>query len=305
MHRLGTLGDRAVVVEVPPSVDGPHLIYRNELFGAPIRNDADTVWMKERQIETMYRTRFDDRRHAGETLDRLYVESAGGRATTERAWLIAVAHPRLPRLRDRLTRDCARGVLTEAGRLGIRFAGQGGFHPLENVDGLNPRPGLRRWVAVNAAVGDPSPRKEAWASLHHDGSVTLAAAVGSQRASHDSYFKGSQVPAAAIEGSVADLMALVRATADVTGDDEYDVRVGIEWSGFEPLTIPTMDNFGHVFYGASYPLHRYVPVESTIKAAAPYVDFHWQVHDLAQDCVNQGGVSNVTTIQPPARDEPA
>lgn len=33
VHRLGPEGGRAVVVEVPASVDGPHLIYRNEYFG--------------------------------------------------------------------------------------------------------------------------------------------------------------------------------------------------------------------------------------------------------------------------------
>jgi predicted HTH transcriptional regulator len=59
VHRLGAEGERAVVVEIPASVDGPHLIYRNDFFGAPVRNDSDTVWMKERQIEAMYRARFD------------------------------------------------------------------------------------------------------------------------------------------------------------------------------------------------------------------------------------------------------
>jgi predicted HTH transcriptional regulator len=59
VSRLGAEGQRAVVVEVPASIDGPHLIYRNELFGAPVRNDSDTSWMKEREIEAMYRARFD------------------------------------------------------------------------------------------------------------------------------------------------------------------------------------------------------------------------------------------------------
>lgn len=40
VHRLGSEDKRAVVVEVPASIDGPHLIYRNELFGAPVRNDS-------------------------------------------------------------------------------------------------------------------------------------------------------------------------------------------------------------------------------------------------------------------------
>jgi hypothetical protein len=44
-----------MVVVVPASTEGPHLIYRDDLFGAPIRNDADTEWMKERQIDAMYR----------------------------------------------------------------------------------------------------------------------------------------------------------------------------------------------------------------------------------------------------------
>jgi hypothetical protein len=47
---LGGEGNRCVAVAVPASVDGPHLIYRNDFFGAPIRNDADTVWMKEREV---------------------------------------------------------------------------------------------------------------------------------------------------------------------------------------------------------------------------------------------------------------
>lgn len=74
-YRIGDAGNRAVVLVVPISVDGPHLVYRNDYFGAPVRNDADTVWMRERQIEAMYRARFDERRHATEAIDSLYAES--------------------------------------------------------------------------------------------------------------------------------------------------------------------------------------------------------------------------------------
>ena len=95
VHRLGT-ECRAVAVVIPASVDGPHLIYKNDFFGAPIRNDADTAWMKERQIEAMYRARFNERRRATEAVDSLFAEAAEGRDTAERAWLIAVAHPRVP-----------------------------------------------------------------------------------------------------------------------------------------------------------------------------------------------------------------
>ena len=74
----------------------------------------------------------------------LYDEAAAGRDSDNRAWLIAVAHPRIPRSRDRLTREEARAVLTKTEGLALTFAGRGGIHPLENVDCDNLRPGLRR-----------------------------------------------------------------------------------------------------------------------------------------------------------------
>jgi len=50
--------------------------------------------MKERQIEAMYRGRFEEQRHAAEALDHLYSELIAGRDTDQRAWLIAVGRPR-------------------------------------------------------------------------------------------------------------------------------------------------------------------------------------------------------------------
>jgi hypothetical protein len=301
VHRLGSVGRRAVVVEVAASVDGPHLIYRNDYFGAPLRNDSDTVWMKERQIEAMYRARFDERRHAAEALDMLFGEASVGRDSDRRAWLVAVAHPRIPRIRERPTRDDARVVLSRSEHLALTYAGNGGIHPLESVDLMNPRPGLRRWVAVNMATDERSLWKESWLGILHDGSVTLAAAVGGHRKSSDGYFEGWQVESSAVECAVADLMALIRATAETTDNDEYDVRVGIEWTGGQPLTILTKDNSGFTYDGVSVPLHRYTPVQTTVDASESDLEFHWHVHDLAQDCVNQGGISNVLMIQPPPR----
>lgn len=303
--RLGEEGDRAVVVEVPASVDGPHLIYRNDYFGAPVRNDSDTVWMKERQIEAMYRARFEERRHATEALDALYAEASAGRDTGVRAWLIAVAHPRIPRLQDRMTRETARKVLSKAEGVALSFARNRGVHPLESVDRMNPRPGLRRWVAVNTATSQYSAWKEAWASIHHDGSVTLSAAVGGHPSGHGSaspgpsYFEGREVESTAIECAVADLMAVLRTTAEATAADEYDVRVGIEWEGENPLLILTQDTMGFTYRDVSTPLHRYSPVETTVNAQGSEADFSRHVHDIAQDCVNQGGVSNLLLIQPP------
>ncbi len=42
IYRIGEPGRRAMAVVVPASTDGPHLLFKDKFFGAPIRNDADT-----------------------------------------------------------------------------------------------------------------------------------------------------------------------------------------------------------------------------------------------------------------------
>lgn len=297
IHRLGT-ECRAVAVVIPASVDGPHLIYKNDFFGAPVRNDSDTVWMKERQIEVMYRARFDERRRATEAVDTLFTEAAEGRDADKRAWLVAVAHPRIPGALTRLTRDEAREVFKAARTTTLSFSKNTGVHPLENVEHVNPRPGLRRWVAPNTATGDRSIWKEAWASVHHDGSVSLAATVGGHRMSVDGYFEGWQVEGRGIESAVADFMALVHANAQALHQDEYDVRVGVEWAGEQPLSILTVDGSGFTYDGVSTPLRAFTSIRSTVRASASAADFHRQVYELAEDCVNQGGLTHLHVINP-------
>lgn len=303
IHRLTGNGQRAVIVEIPPSVDGPHLIYKNDFFGAPIRNDADTIWMKEWQIEAMYKARFDERRHATEALDNLFGEAIRGHPASERAWFVAVAHPTIPHVSGRLTRDLAQEVLKSAQHLALTFAPRNaGIHPFDNVDVLNPRPGLRRWVVRTTTTDGSTKWKEAWLSIHHDGSCTLAAAVGGHPQNKNTYLDSSQVRATDLECAVADFMGLLRSTAHATSNDEYTVRVGIEWTGEQELTIVTEDNWGHTYDGVSTPLHNYTPVETSVNARESEVDFHWHVHDLAEDCVNQGGISNLLSIRTPESD---
>ncbi len=117
IHQIGAIGNQVVAIVVDASVDGPHLIYRGEYFGAPIRNDADTVWMKERQIELMYRARFDERRNSAEALDTLYAEQAAGKVTDQHAWFIAVAQPRIPAsITTRATLEQAKAMFETANR---------------------------------------------------------------------------------------------------------------------------------------------------------------------------------------------
>lgn len=134
--------------------------------------------MKEHQIEAMYRARLDERRHATEALDILFTEATAGR--DHPVWLIAVAHPRVSRLRARLTREEAQAVLKKAEHFTLTLAGRGKLHPLEIMDRDSPRPGLRRWVVRSPSrlsTYEGTGMAEAWGSIHHDGSVTIAVAV--------------------------------------------------------------------------------------------------------------------------------
>lgn len=299
IYRLGGPTDLAVAVVVPASVDAPHLIYRGDLFGAPRRNDADTVWMREREIEAMYRDRFDDHGHSAELLDGLYLEAAAGRPTSERAWLIAVAHPRAPQLPTQLTHLQAEAVVEQANRTALKLSRKDAIHPLDQIDPNNPRPGLRRWVFKDCGV--PSLKwRESWISIHHDGSVSLACSVGGSRISYDGYLEGFEVTSGAVEAAVADHMGVVRAVASAVEASEYEVRVGIEWSGTGPLQIITVDSMGNIYRGSSTPVHQYVPVPTTVDARASEAEFGRAAYELARDCVNQGGVTNLHVMKEPA-----
>jgi hypothetical protein len=301
IHRLGT-NPRAAAVVIPASVDGPHLIYRNDYFGAPRRNNADTEWMKEREIEAAYRARFDERRRSVEALDSLYAETTAGRDTDKRAWLIAVAHPRVPGVLARLTRDDARKILEKASHISLSYSNRNATHPLENLELLNPRPGLKRWIAPPMSMHKNSYWKQAWAGVHHDGSVTLAAGVGAHPTGPSSQFEGGEVMARTIEGAVADFTGLIRAVAQALGHSEYEVCVGIEWTGPHALMILTVDNSGHPYDGVSTPLGKFTRVQLTMNAAVSDEAFNRQVYELAEYCINQGGITHLHEITKPVDD---
>ena len=193
----------------------------------------------------------------------------------------------------------ARMAFEEAGKHALVYVGRGSTHPLENVDRTNPRPGLRRWTARPMIDGNSQRWKEAWISLHDDGSVSLAAAVGGHRRSSTEYNDDHVVESRDMEVAIADFMGLIRETANRQEVGEYEVKVGVEWNKAERLQIWTTDGFRSSYTGNTIPLAHYTPVEVTVRADAEATDFYQQVHDLALDCVNQGGIAYVQTISPP------
>jgi Putative DNA-binding domain len=293
--RLGADGNRCVAIIVPASVDGPHLIYRNDYFGAPIRNDADTVWMKERQIEAAYRSRFDERRQSAEVLERMYRELAVVTEVEARAWLIAVGRPRVhPTAMTRWDPNQAGRVFEGASARALAYARKNRIRPFEIVERLNPRPGLRRQVAVG--LRDNPSWLDARVSIHFDGAVSVAFGLGGLRSGPNDYHPAWEFDSSAVEGAVADFMALVREVGTDLGSVDDEVRVGIERSGLERMIMHTLDHFGHRYSGVSTPMHRFIPVEATVEVAVDDQRWIHQVRELARDCVNQGGVTPLQTL---------
>lgn len=298
VHVLGDDENRAVAVVVPRTVDGPHLIYRHDMFGAPMRNGPDTVWMRESQVAAMYRTRFDEQRDLHKALDSLYDEMVAGKPTHERAWMIGVARPRVPVQRpERMDREESRQMFSEARDLASSYANTSGIHPIEYVDHLNPRPGLRRWLAPTTIEQDTSAWKEAWASVHFDGSTTLVGAVGGAPKGPGEFDPGWRVESSRCERFVADLMALVRAVEAHFSAGDYELRVGIEWTGDDPLVIATKDQHGFGYEGTSTPLSAFTPIRTTIQTDVDDQEFAGQLLDLALDVVNHGGISHLRAIK--------
>lgn len=297
--RLGEEGNRCVAVIVPPSVDGPHLIYKNDFFGAPIRNDADTVWMKEREIASQYRARFDAARHVTEVLDKIYAGTVEGCNISQRAWLIGVAHPRVtPSPLTRGDRELARKLYFTAIEHSLAFARNESVRPIANGDFQNPRPGLRRWIAPNKMTGNTSEWQSATSSIHLDGSVTLAAAVGAHRHRGGRY-EGWRINSRVVEASVADLMGMIRAVGSAVGAVDYEVRIGIEWSGAEPLIFYYQEQPINIDTEAGVvPIHRFAPIEATVEVRdLDDESYLQQVRLLAEDAINQGGITDLQMIK--------
>ena len=292
-------GGHCVAITVPTSPEGPHLIYRNGYFGAPLRVDADTIWMTERQIEAMYRARFDRRRDRSEELNALYAQTLRGRDTAVRAWFVAVAVPRSPAVRlDRMTRDEARACLKDADGPALALAASNqGIHPLNEMDRLNPRAGLRSWVARSFRSAGAT-WKEATGSVGESGTVTLAAAIGGHR-SPDGFWPGRQAEVSAIECAVADFFGLLRSTARHLRTTDYDIQVGVEWTGPDGLQFLVADPMGWYIDSPEWapPVH-FVPVSATVPVDADDEEFTRHAYEVALDCVNQGGAARTSIIVP-------
>lgn len=301
LFALGQPQQRAVALYVPASPEAPHLITKDTGFlGYPVRNHADTHWLSESQIAAAYRRRFEWTDNAAAALQQLYSDAVGTVDITERAWLVAAARPaNAARLDHTMTSSEASYLITEAATLSRTLlntkdqalAGRG---PLAWVS-HPPRPGLRRWHFLNYKTSlEGQEWRGASISLHHNGSVTLTAAMGGTPTGRDEGEPVSCVRASRAEVAIADFLAtLSRLTTTAT---RYDIIVGIEWDGPDPIVMTAIDTLGYPYDGTSTPLRRYHPVTMTLDIGDP-ATLAGAAVDLATDVINQGGIASLSAIR--------
>jgi len=134
-------------------------------------------------------------------------------------------------------------------------------------------------------------------SVHYDGSVTVATAVGGRPTRSEGYHPDNCIESPDVEAAVADLLSVVRATSLLRGIDEFDIRIGIEAELADPLVIGFVD-FNRFVVDYSTPVARYTPVSATLRPGDDWNSFHGQSKDLALDCVNQGGLTTLRKFNP-------
>lgn len=231
--------DRAVVIHVPPSLDAPHLVYRDRTrmdeFVAPFRDGSHTRFMAERQLEAAYRQRFAGRTEQDNELHALYEDAATVFDPAVRACVVAVARP-----------DQVRSSALGRARPGPRSGGLSeGTRPLaptpvQRVDLRADRCGSAQSTARTAAAhswghSEPDDLKgrSGIVSLHDDGSISLCWTAGGFRDA-DPF----DIYSFMVERTAVDLAVLVGATGRGLGiDSAYTLELGIAHPNDRPISV--------------------------------------------------------------------
>jgi hypothetical protein len=90
-------GRSVVIIRVPSSREAPHLIEKQQLFGAPFRDGTRTEWMHERQLAAAYRVRFAETADLARRLSDLYDEISVATYADLRVCFVAAAVPEIAR----------------------------------------------------------------------------------------------------------------------------------------------------------------------------------------------------------------
>jgi hypothetical protein len=254
--------------------------------------------MSEAQLASAYRARIDGHRRRLALLSELFDQTRDDWIDDRNATMVLVARPDTDaRTTDRASRELASSAFTSAALLARRLApGDSDFRPLA-ARTKTLRRGLRRWVGVNGRVADDNRWSAAWSAVHDDGAVSMAAVVGGHPLPGGRLSGATHIDSAAIETALSDFLALVRLWGERRGAFTYELEIGIERLNGRPLIIRTVDGQGAPHDGASMPLRAYSRVRTAIDVATHDERFRADLWELAEDCVNQGGIVELRRIE--------
>lgn len=304
--------DRLAAIVVPASVDGPHLIFdgNKQSFSAPLRVSSDTQWMNERLLEASYRARIESARRGREQLDALYEDMTNSFDPRRNAVLVGAARPRSqnPAPKRRKQPEIA-ALTTKAQADAWYWLGQADYQPLTDVTGYGARPSLRGWIVPPT---ESVHWRRARAAIFDDGAVGLAWEAGGHRYGADgANLSAHHVPADAMEGFVAALLALIKTVSDDAPAGDVELLVGVEWkpseytpAGDERLFFEPANDFITSGNATTTLGGSYRPVHRVIDPSQEETVFIQTVVDVATDCLNQAGIrhlAKLTTDLPPRR----
>ncbi|MDZ5146372.1 AlbA family DNA-binding domain-containing protein [Microbacterium testaceum] len=283
-------GKRAVALLVPASPDGPHLVYRDDVFGAPLRTGTDTHWMREQQIAEAYRARFERARRGEQALQEIYDDMAAALRAPGVAVLVGAARPRT--LRPRTDHDSDATTLAYRAQHLTRWwlSGNSPYGPLEDVKIANPRPTLSGQHLPPENAGD---LREAHVVILDDGSIGMSWRAGGHKHEKTGVpYEAHQIPAIAIEAFIAALVALVHTVAGDKPSGDYEIILGIEEGNAARAPLEVHERSAAPPAG----VHRTVsgtfrPIRATVDPSSNDEAFIGAAVDVATSALNQVGIN--------------
>lgn len=290
--------DQGVLVAlINPSADVPHLLHQkgnHEWFQAPWRDGAETRRMTERQLSDAYRQREQGRKQQEQDFEKLYDDMAKSIGVLEGIsgprWIIGIAQPLQPRLDERrLSATSARRFL-EASR---RYFKPDGLSPLVEVQNIDARIGLRRFIFSSTRVQGPS-AVSSRVEVHGNGALAIAFTRGGLLGAKE--HETEHVPTEDIERTAKDLTALIlQAVESGSVLSDYLVRVGVE-SKTQVFRRPDPSLRGHYQpYDESQRVKNHQPVDAVIVTQYGREQLLESAAELLTDLMEQVGSWNHST----------
>lgn len=294
-------GESVLALLIPASDDSPHLVFRQDMFGAPLRLGSQTGWMKERMLESAYRQRFAERDRRLIRLDDLFDESAAPFRQAPRVWMIAVARPEIQGNRGRIAGETAHKILSEASQ--NTPMDHRGLSPLGQLQRRMSDAvlGLRRWT-VQTNHFDADQVYGCRMSIHFDGSVTVAMAVAGNRLSDTR----SDVEVTEIEAVLIDLAGLASTAArELSILGGYALKASLMSNGSELISLlnPPPLQQASFYQAAVYepdprPIPFFIPVTGVLPTDEGPELILEGLREVALDLINQAGVWKLQLLQP-------